>query len=82
LAEHEGLWVDEAEGVDYNFAFDGLDWVDDYGDGSGGELFEGLLGVDIDGGKPAAETGMGMVPADNSLGSVGGIVRFVTIDRV
>lgn len=74
LAQHEGLRVDEAEGVDYDFAFDGLDWVDDYGDGAGGELFEGLLGVDIDGGEPAAETGMGMVPADNSLGSREGIV--------
>jgi hypothetical protein len=69
LAQHEGLRVDEAEGVDYDFAFDGLDWVDDYGDGAGGELFEGLLGVNIDGGEPAAETGMGMVPADDSFGS-------------
>jgi hypothetical protein len=32
-------------------------------------LLEGLLCVDIDGGEPAAETGMGMVPAYNCLWS-------------
>jgi hypothetical protein len=70
LAEHEGLGIDEAEGVNYYFAFDGLDGVDDYGDGTGSKLFEGLLGVDIDGGEPAAESGMGMVPAYNGLPSI------------
>jgi len=70
LAEHEGLGVDESEGVDYYFAFDGLDGVDDYGNGAGGELFEGLLGINIDRREPAAETGMGMVPSNNSLGSI------------
>lgn len=58
LAEHEGLRVDEAEGVDDHLALDGLDGVDDDGDGAGCELFEGLLRVDVDAGEPAAETGM------------------------
>lgn len=63
LAQYEGLRVYEAEGVDDDFSFDGLDGVDDDGDGAGGELFEGLLRVDVDGGEPAAETGVGVVPA-------------------
>lgn len=70
LAEHKGLRVDEAEGINYDFAFDGLDGVDDYSDSTRSELFEGLLSVDIDRGEPAAETGMGMVPADDSLWSI------------
>ena len=57
LAEHEGLRVDKAEGVDDDFAFDGLDGVDDDCDGAGCKLFEGLLGIDVDGGEPAAEAG-------------------------
>ena len=69
LAQHEGLRVDEAEGVDDDFAFDGLDGVDDDGDGAGGELFEGLLGVDVDAGEPAAEAGVGVVPAYDGFGS-------------
>jgi hypothetical protein len=48
LAEHEGLGVDKTEGVDDDFALDRLDGVDDDGDGARGELFEGLLGVDVD----------------------------------
>ena len=63
LPQHERLRVYEAEGVDHDFAFDGLDGVDDDGDGAGSQLFEGLLGVDVDGGEPAAETGMRVVPA-------------------
>ena len=63
--------VDEAEGVDDDFAFDGLDGVDDDSDGAGGELFEGLLRVDVDGGEPAAEAGVGVVPADYCFGSAG-----------
>ena len=63
LAHHEGLRVYEAEGIDDDFAFYGLDWIDDNGDGAGGELFKGLLGVDVDRGEPAAEAGMGVVPA-------------------
>ena len=58
LPEHEGLWVDEAEGIDDDFAFDGLDGVDDNGDGARRELFEGLLSVDIDRREPAAEARM------------------------
>lgn len=42
LAENDGVWVDESEGVDDHFAFDGLNGVNDYGDGAGVELFEGL----------------------------------------
>ena len=69
LAHHEGLRGDETEGVDDNFAFDGLDGIDDYGDGAGSELLEGLLGVDIDGREPAAEAWVGMVPANYSFRS-------------
>ena len=63
LAHHEGLRIYEAEGVNDDFSLDGLDGVDDDGDGAGGELFEGLLGVDVDGGEPAAKAGMRVVPA-------------------
>jgi hypothetical protein len=52
------LWVDEAEGVNDYLALDGLDGIDDDGHGARSELFEGLLGVDVDAGQPAAETGM------------------------
>jgi hypothetical protein len=48
VAHHEGLRVDEAEGIDDDFALDGLDGVDDDGDGAGSELLERLLGVDVD----------------------------------
>ena len=67
VAHHQGLRVDESEGVDDDFAFYGLDGVDDDGDGAGGELFEGLLRVDVDGGEPAAEAGVGVVPADDGF---------------
>lgn len=50
LAEHEGLGVYEAEGIDDDFALDGLDRVDDHSDRAWGELLEGLLGVDVDAG--------------------------------
>jgi hypothetical protein len=52
------LGVYEAEGVNDDFALDGLNGVDDDGDGAGCELLEGLLGVDVDGGQPAAEARM------------------------
>lgn len=58
VAHHEGLRVDEAEGIDDDFALDRLDGVDDDGDGAGCELLERLLCVDIDRGQPAAETRM------------------------
>ena len=48
VAHHQGLWVDEAEGVDDDLALDGLDGVDDDGNGAGGELLETVLGVDVD----------------------------------
>jgi hypothetical protein len=71
VAHHQRLRVYEAEGVDDDLAFYGLDGVDDDGDGAGGELLEGLLRVDIDRGKPAAEAGMRVVPADDRLLSAG-----------
>lgn len=58
LSEHECLRVDETESVDDNLALDGLDGIDDNSDGARCELLERLLGVDIDAGEPAAETGM------------------------
>lgn len=58
VAHHEGLRVDEAEGIDDDFALDRLDGVDDDGDGAGGELLERLLRVDIDRRQPAAEARM------------------------
>jgi hypothetical protein len=67
LAEHEGMWVDEAEGINDDFTLDGLDGVNNDGDGARGELLEGLLGIDIDGREPAAKAWMGVVPADNCL---------------
>lgn len=73
LSEHEGLWVDEAEGVDDDLALDGLDGVDDDGDSARGELLERLLSVDVDGRQPAAEAGVGVVPADDGLWSGGGV---------
>jgi hypothetical protein len=58
LSEHESLRVDEAEGVNDDLALDGLDRVNDDGDSAWCELFEGLLGVDVDAREPATETGM------------------------
>lgn len=58
VAHHERLWVDEAEGIDDDFALDGLDGVNHDGNGARCELLKGLLGVDVDGRQPAAEAGM------------------------
>lgn len=69
LSKHKRLWIDKSEGIDDNLALDGLDGVNNHGNGSRCQLFEGLLCVDIYGGKPATETRMGMVPANNSLRS-------------
>lgn len=63
VAKHQGLRINKSECVNDNFAFNGLDGIYNDGDGAWGELFKGLLGVDVDGGEPAAETGMGVVPA-------------------
>lgn len=70
LAHDNGLWCDESEGINDDFALDGLDGVDHDGNGARGELFEGLLGVDIDGRKPATETGVRVVPANDRFRSV------------
>lgn len=70
LAKHERLRVDEAEGIDDDLALDRLDRVDDDGDGARGELLKRLLRVDIDTGQPAAESGMRVIPADDSLRSL------------
>lgn len=48
-----------------NLALDRLNGIDDDGDGARIELLEGFLGVDIDGGEPAAEARVGMVPAND-----------------
>jgi hypothetical protein len=58
VTHHQGLRVDEAEGIDDDLALDGLDGVDYDGDGAGRELLERLLRVDVDRGQPAAEAGM------------------------
>lgn len=48
LTQHEGLWVDEAESINDDLALDGLNRIDDNGDGARSELLKGLLRVDID----------------------------------
>jgi hypothetical protein len=48
LTHNNGLWLDETEGVNYDLALNGLNWVDDNGNGTGCKLLEGLLSVDID----------------------------------
>jgi hypothetical protein len=61
--------LDESEGIDDDLAFDGLDGIDNDSDSARRELFKGLLGVDIDGGEPAAETRVRVVPADDGFRS-------------
>lgn len=68
LTKHQRLGVDQAESINDHFSFDRLDGIDDDGDGSGGELLERLLGVDIHARQPTTETRMGVVPANNGLG--------------
>lgn len=48
LTKHQRLWVDEAKGVDNNLTLNGLDGIDDNGNSTRSELFERLLGIDID----------------------------------
>lgn len=67
LSEDVGLRVDEAEGVDDDLALDGLDGVNDDGDGAGGQLLEGLLSVDIDAREPATKAGVRVVPSDDGF---------------
>ena len=69
LTQHQRLGVDESESVNDDLSLDGLYRIYNDGDSAGGQLLEGLLGVDIDGGKPASETRVGVVPADNGLWS-------------
>ena len=45
LPQDNGVRVDETEGINDNFPFDGLDRVDDYGHGAGRKGFEGLVGT-------------------------------------
>lgn len=68
LAHHNGLGLNQSEGIDDNLALDGLDGIDDHGDSTRRELFKRLLGVDIDGREPAAETRVRVVPTDNGFG--------------
>ena len=85
LPGHGSFHVDEAEGVDDDLTPDWLDGVDNHGHALGVELFEWLLGVDIDAGEPAAETGVGVVPADNvliALGLLEHVEHVFLIDRV
>ena len=58
LAKHERLGVDESESINDDLALHRLNGINDDGDGSGCKLFEGLLGIDIDGRQPAAKSGM------------------------
>lgn len=58
VAHHEGLRVDQPKGIDDNFALDGLYWIDNDSNGTWGELFKRLLGIDIDGRQPAAKARM------------------------
>lgn len=67
LTHHNSLGLNETEGINDDLALHGLNRVDDDGDGARSQLLEGLLGVDIDRREPAAETGMRVVPANNSL---------------
>ena len=71
LPQHHGLRVDEPERVDHDFAAHRLDGVDDDRDGARVERFKRLLRPDVDAGEPAAEAGVGVVPADDHLGAPG-----------
>lgn len=42
LATHDGMRVYQAEGVDYDFAFNGLDWVNDHRNRARGQLLKRL----------------------------------------
>ena len=58
LPDDDAVRVDEPEGVDHDFAFDGLDRVDDDGDGAAVELLErlrpGVISVHLGSGGAAA----------------------------
>jgi hypothetical protein len=59
------MGVYSSESVDNDFTLDGLNGVNDDGDGASGELLEGLLGIDVDTREPTAESRMRVVPSDN-----------------
>lgn len=73
--KHAGGVREEAERVDYDVALHGLDGIDHHRHAALVGFFEHLevkgsgkehgLGVDIDGGEPAAKAGMGVVPTDD-----------------
>lgn len=49
LTKHKRLRVDESESIDDNLSLDGLNGINNNGNSSRCQLFEGLLCVDIDG---------------------------------
>ena len=49
LTKHKRLRVDESESIDDNLSLDGLNGINNNGNSSRRQLFEGLLCVDIDG---------------------------------
>jgi len=64
---HHSLLVDASEGVDHDFALDGLARVEHDGNSSWVDHFLTLLGHHISSGQPWPETWMRMVPADAVL---------------
>lgn len=70
LTHNDGLWLDESEGINDNLAFNGLNRIDDHSYSAGGKLLKRLLGVDIDGRKPAPESRMRVIPTDNGFRSI------------
>jgi len=77
LAHHKSLRSDKAECINDDFTFHGLNGVDHYSDGAGSKLLEGLLGVDVDGGEPAAEAWVGVVPAYHCFRSAVCLARII-----
>mmetsp|Transcript_46170 Transcript_46170/g.143021 ORF Transcript_46170/g.143021 Transcript_46170/m.143021 type:complete len:272 (+) Transcript_46170:250-1065(+) len=69
LAKHQHLVVDEPEAVDDDLTLDGLYRVHHDPHGPGVQLLEALLGVDVGAREPAAEAGVGVVPAHDHLRS-------------
>lgn len=69
LAHNDSLGLDKTESIDDDLTLDGLNGIDDDGDGAGCQLLKRLLSVDIDGREPAAKTGVGVIPANNSFRS-------------
>ena len=69
LAKHQGLGVDEAEGINDNLSLYTLYRIDDDSDGAGRQLLEGLLSIDIDRREPTTEARVRVIPADDGLGS-------------